>query len=356
MTGTDTTTETQSASSIEQHNDSTNFPKHKIKFTTYREDGLGAQLRQIMECIAFARKHPQFEFYYHPLHGHAHGVNMREMDQFMNIGSDQKPWEPSMEPILNLNLHRIINDAPSYYYDDALLSYVKSLHNTTQPVHNCSDFNIGVHIRRGDTIHSSNHRLLADDYYVHIMKEILYQIETNHINELKNDIVFNIYSERNLNVTNLNMLIQQNIVYQNRSVSFKYHIDISVKDTIYSLIDSDALILSKSSFSYIPALLSSSKYIYYAAFWHRPVNGWIVVKVDERFGCPKWRECGRWWEIHNCSDIYKRIDNNIKIYQNVHCNILLANETYGIKRIVKHSINGQQLKSKYSTAYNWTLI
>eukprot|EP01083_Nonionella_stella_P158928 517804_1 len=310
-------------SSIERHNAHTysmhmDFPQQNIKFTTFRGDGLGAQLHAIMASIAFAQKHPQFEFYYSPLKLHPHGVNITEMDELMNIGADQKQLNSSAEPLPNLDFKDIVETNPSYYYDDEMLRYLRSLTYASKHISNSSDFDVGVHIRRGDIVRNKR-RLLSDSYYVHVMKEILYQIERNEIK-----------------------LNDQNIAYQNKSVAFKYHIGrgSSVKDTLYSLINSDALVMSRSSFSFVPALLSPAKYIYYAPFWHHPLNGWSVVSVYNATYSWHGRGQKHWWIAHNCTDVSKQLSNEILIYKNIHCNIIFNESIAKIQRIlVEKGIN-----------------
>ncbi len=55
------------------------------------------------------------------------------------------------------------------------------------------------------------------------------------------------------------------------------HLDSDVFDTMTALINSEVLLMAKSSFSYVAALLSRGTVIY-EPFWHRPLATWIDME------------------------------------------------------------------------------
>jgi len=54
----------------------------------------------------------------------------------------------------------------------------------------------------------------------------------------------------------------------------------SLTECWQAFINSDVLILSRSSFSYVPALYCKGLVIY-SDFWHKPVEGWLDVDSDK---------------------------------------------------------------------------
>ena len=59
-----------------------------------------------------------------------------------------------------------------------------------------------------------------------------------------------------------------------------YNIDISlnkpIEETFTDLVNSDILVISKSSFSYTAGLLCDG-IVYYLPFWHKPKKTWITL-------------------------------------------------------------------------------
>ena len=115
-----------------------------------------------------------------------------------------------------------------------------------------------MHIRR----HNSRDTRIAgtdtpDSYYLNL-------INTIREKYIDKPLKFHIYSQGNEN--NFNM-------YKNNDTVF--HLNESVQDTFTGLVYGDILVMSRSSFSYIAALLSNG-IIYYEKFWHPPLYNWIV--------------------------------------------------------------------------------
>ena len=50
-----------------------------------------------------------------------------------------------------------------------------------------------------------------------------------------------------------------------------------------SLATADVLVMSRSSFSYVAAILNRDGAVMYHPFWHRAPSSWITVAPDGRF-------------------------------------------------------------------------
>lgn len=56
------------------------------------------------------------------------------------------------------------------------------------------------------------------------------------------------------------------------------HLNESNEDSFISMVLADALVISKSSFSYTAGILSDAQ-VYYIPFWHVPLPGWIAINT-----------------------------------------------------------------------------
>mmetsp|Transcript_47157 Transcript_47157/g.115172 ORF Transcript_47157/g.115172 Transcript_47157/m.115172 type:complete len:400 (-) Transcript_47157:1428-2627(-) len=57
---------------------------------------------------------------------------------------------------------------------------------------------------------------------------------------------------------------------------YELHIDEDITDVWRSILVADVAILSRSSFSYVPAVVSKATVVY-TPFWHKPIRGWDKV-------------------------------------------------------------------------------
>ncbi len=141
--------------------------------------------------------------------------------------------------------------------------------------------NIAVHIRRGDIVSGQTtgqktltKRWLDMDYYENVVSRLTEQIKSK-------------YPEKNYRI----YLFSEGKADEYRSfekygeVTFCF--DMSAMDSFLHMTRADYLVLSKSSFSYVPALLSDGVRICPTGFWHGYPNDkkWIVVNetIDKTF-------------------------------------------------------------------------
>ena len=126
---------------------------------------------------------------------------------------------------------------------------------------------VAVMIRRGD-VNPKKYpkRYMYNQYYL----DILEQIERFYMNK-NTELQIHIYSESES--------------YESFDDFSRYslHLDTDIESVWKSVINADIMILSKSSFSYIPALYNKNLVIYYP-FWHKKLNDdkWIN-SLDDNF-------------------------------------------------------------------------
>eukprot|EP01084_Bolivina_argentea_P231121 389837_1 len=313
-----------------------------LQFTTIRGDGLGAQFQAITSSIAYYRKHfRNVNFYYTPInsnrHHHTNGIII---DNFFNFGLNEKKITERNTNIIKWQVTKIVDENPSYYFDNETLNFFHQNYMQDKKNFNIShiqteyNFNIGIHIRRGDIMRGERQkpRILSNFHYIKIMKHILNQIKLNIIemNE-KQNIVFNIFSEYNFEKNNFSILSEKYLATNDFAI--KYFIEYPVTETLHALITSDVLVMSKSGFSYLPALLSRSKYIYYTVFWHHPLNKWNVVVYQNNSDQLKFDE---WWSRHNCSQGNITHIDDITILSTIRCKTIWQSIQKTIKFLSKY--------------------
>eukprot|EP01083_Nonionella_stella_P070339 188150_1 len=143
------------------------------------------------------------------------------------------------------------------------------------------------------------------------LKDVLNQIELNKMElHRKKSIAFNIFSEYNFDKEDFSEKAQTYLSIDSQiKFDIKYFIDI-----IHALVTSDALIMSKSTFSYLAALLSKSEHIYYTEFPTKPLNKWNVVQNTNNT-----HPLRMWWSEHKCEPDNIVHIGNITIFRNLHC-------------------------------------
>jgi hypothetical protein len=114
-----------------------------------------------------------------------------------------------------------------------------------------------VHVRRGDVTPCSyySNRYLPNSHYVDIINEIL---------------------PRNVSVT----VLSESDAFESPAADFAGHevlIDSDLSEAWLAMMTADHVVLSKSSFSFVPALLNSVGNVYYTPFLKPKLPGWITV-------------------------------------------------------------------------------
>jgi hypothetical protein len=133
--------------------------------------------------------------------------------------------------------------------------------------------NIAVHLRRGD---------VSPDL-PHFAPRFTSNRKVAHTVHLVSDLV-----------DRLGVNYRVRIYSQGRPQDFgelaalgKLHLDECPFATFHNLVMSDVLVMAKSSFSYVAALLSPRGVRLYEPFWHRPQRDWVVL--DGSGGFPQQR-------------------------------------------------------------------
>ena len=150
-------------------------------------------------------------------------------------------------------------------FQNAPVEREKLLYEEEEGIH------IAIHIRRGDVTENSSNpnirmRWLDTDYYARVLKLLLKKLEGGK---------FHVY----IFSQGTKEEFQEDFSFPN----VHYCLDMMAQNTFWHLTQADILIISKSSFSYKPALLSSGIIIAPKHFWHGypELERWIIVDEED---------------------------------------------------------------------------
>lgn len=181
------------------------------------------------------------------------------------LAAPQRWQQPAL--IHTPHLHPFTDAQPDIYgkiSDELRRKYAGKL-----PVRTPSCLSIALHIRRGDvTLQAHPLRFTSNSKIRAAIGSVIRTIERSgyayHLS---------IYSEG----------VEQDFCGI-LDCPFELHLNGDPLDALQSVISSDILVMSKSSFSYVAALISQGSVIY-EPFWHRPMSHWHMMgsggQIDE---------------------------------------------------------------------------
>lgn len=152
------------------------------------------------------------------------------------------------------------------YYDQDTLVWSKEwlsyIHGLVRHDNTVTKQPMAVHIRRGDVepCPDQDRRYLPNQHYLRLIEKYLPNPDTP---------VY-IYSESNSTESWNDFLNDAN---------FHLELDTPVESVFLALATAEILVMSKSSFSLVPAMLNPNKVIY-TPFWHEPLPNWTVIPSE----------------------------------------------------------------------------
>eukprot|EP00978_Attheya_sp_CCMP212_P029753 scaffold106817_cov51-Attheya_sp.AAC.2 len=149
------------------------------------------------------------------------------------------------------------------YFTRNYLDFIQHQVHGYSSLSNSSKPSIGVHIRRGDVFLCSNDvkRYLPNSHYLSLIEKYS-SGDGNHVT---------IYSESQYHKRRYFESFKE---FSGRG--YDLVLDGDIADVWKGLMSSDVVILSKSSFSFVPALLAKGKVVF-TPFWHAPLPSWDIV-------------------------------------------------------------------------------
>ena len=137
-------------------------------------------------------------------------------------------------------------------------------------------YSIAVHIRRGDVNPCDyEDRYLPNSYYLYLIQQYISALLSSSSSDASQPPSMTI-SRENIVVT----IYSESISYEPLDIFQQLNYTVSVDDKLctvwLALSTAHVAILSKSSFSYVPAILNPHRVVY-APFWHQPMDHWDVA-------------------------------------------------------------------------------
>jgi len=131
---------------------------------------------------------------------------------------------------------------------------------------------VAVHVRRGDVAANNSRRHTPDSWYFTMVSRIRKTMPDADVHVFSSlegkheDSEFDEYRKRGMTV----------------------HLDeMDIAKPWAQLARADVLVMAKSSFSHVPALLSNGC-VLYEEYWHRPQTNWVVIKPGQESGEPSY--------------------------------------------------------------------
>jgi hypothetical protein len=261
-------------------------------FFTYntKEDGMGSQYQRIIGIMALAKRYDA-TYVHTQIEQMEHLPNKEYLDrieQYFQIGKHYPSVKdfkydlevlvemPDESELLYLNEcaegsddnvlvkisfpQTLIDKNPGWY--DAILPQLREIKQQLILSHfKPGRTNVAIHIRRGD-VDNIEHptRFTPIEVYANIIDHFLKAIPNVNI------CIFSEENEKNRN--EFKILKEKNHV--------QVLVNLDMLNTFEHLVCADLLITSRSSFSYIAALLNPNRIIY-MDFWHPPLERWNIL-------------------------------------------------------------------------------
>ena len=160
---------------------------------------------------------------------------------------------------------------------------------TIRPTLLARPVNVAIHVRRGELFVIYSDRMLPNSYYVKCMRAlhtlftqagIPYEFHL-HTEVITKPTLITADTHGILNrITDPVLLTPEDSHMEdfNEFVDCKFHINEYPVDTLKALVLSDVLLASRSSFSYVAALLKNKGVVLFHPFWHGLSPDWIPCR------------------------------------------------------------------------------
>lgn len=141
-------------------------------------------------------------------------------------------------------------------------------------IYSSENFNIAIHVRRGDIMVDPNNpnlvmRYLSNDYFEKVLKQVIKNIQTS----------------KPIHIYFFSQGKPEDYPEFTKYPNLHWCLNMNAQDSFLHFVYADLLITSKSSFSYKPALLNNGIKVCPRNFWHGYPNSkdWILCENDGSF-------------------------------------------------------------------------
>jgi hypothetical protein len=243
-----------------------------------KADGGGAQIQARMSVIAFC-KAMDLDYVHTPIQYVEHGPeDAARWEALFRLGWGEPSIDTIAKPSLPLHaflvaphrwqqpvviqtphLHPFTDAQPDIY--GKITDKLRQKYAGKPPIRTPSCLSIALHIRRGDvTLQAHPLRYTSNSKIRAAIGGVIRTIERSG-----NGCHLSIYSEG-----------VEHDFCGILDCPFELHLNGDPLDALQNMISSDILVMSKSSFSYVAALMHPGPVIY-EPFWHRPMSHWHIM-------------------------------------------------------------------------------
>lgn len=235
-----------------------------------RSDGFGAQFQTIIYCILLAENTGN-TYIHNKIKSMEHNYDndpeyLFKVELLMNITGNYNSigeWNP-MYKIMSFTPQNLIYNFEknmTFLMRSESLVKLKSNFWKNKKINffNNDAINIALHIRRPNP---HDNREDGTNTHLKYYFDIIERIKKTRVDDKQ--FIFHIYSQND---------ISEYDGFDKEGLCF--HLNENMFDTFIGLVAADILVTSRSSFSYVAAILSDG-IIYYQPFWHPPGENWIV--------------------------------------------------------------------------------
>jgi hypothetical protein len=291
---------------------------HRVVALTYandrHRDGAGAQLQRIYGIFALARflhlpyfHSPLLEVGNHGLAALENNVKLANVESSYNqiflLKSDIECPSDSIVHYLEKadldyieNIKKEAESSGKFHLIRILYPYAVTDQNpeiydclkSVSPFVYCRGdlFKIAIHIRRGDLLVADSNRMLPNSYYVSCvlgLTQVLKKMNVKFACEIYTEVpsktcTITPHHQGDIQITSdVQISPEMSSLDDFRVIPNLAEIKaIEPIETLRRMATADALILSRSSFSYLAALFNPAGSIIYYPFWHSPMKDWLV--------------------------------------------------------------------------------
>lgn len=196
--------------------------------------------------------------------GPAHFENHYKLSKMLNLPLPSKIFPSAYSKYIEIkpdDYSKGVYPDPNLLIDQNFINSLRKNFLSTVKPPNHDRPKIAVHLRRGDVKMDNQMRYVPNSYYVDVLtriKQISPNVDISIFSESHSSESFDVF----------------------RQLGCKLFLDADLEFTWKEMIFSDVLVMSKGSFSYVPAIYNSNFVIYHPA-WYAKLNHWHHTDARE---------------------------------------------------------------------------
>jgi len=248
-------------------------------------DGMGQQIQRRISIWAYCKLNG-VKYVHNPIESLQHnysndGEFENKADNFFNLGEGELGRSDVDESQITTKLcmNDYFDENGVDLYDKVRDEFREKYFNTEKPklVFDESKENVAVHVRRGDIVAGNRtnrfrKRGNVDEYFISAMESI----RDNSDEECK----FYVYTQTR--TTKFGTMRKRDLSMFDNFRNLDMDVELVVNgcpfSDIHHIMMSDVIVMSKSAFSYVPALFSDA-HVIYNKFWNEPKSYWEIKEA-----------------------------------------------------------------------------